>query len=224
MLRCCLSLTLLALLLPSRPLLAQDTPRLELAGSYQFLQPLCPNVSCYNYPVGWQGSVAVGVTNWLSVVGEVGGNRKTVTTSIYGSIPTVTIPTGTPTSTSEAAAYAFLGGLRAARQLTPALRLFGEVMFGANHFTHATSSSLSFPEEAAQVGTVFSASSTGWGWQPGLGVDVAVAPRWAVRVGVDYRLRLQPETYPSGDVLFVSGIVFRPFGPSVNKRPHQSHS
>jgi hypothetical protein len=207
-------------------LLAQGTPRLELAGSYQFLQPLCPSVSCYNYPVGWQGSVAVGVTNWLSVVGEVGGNQKTVTTSTSVSIPTVTIPTGTlvVTSASEAAAYDFLGGLRAARIVTPALRVFGEVMFGANHFTHATSSSLSIPEEAAQVGTAFSASSTGWGWQPGVGLDVAVAPRWAVRVGVNYRLRLQPETYPNGDVLFVSGIVFRPFGLSANKGPHQSHS
>ncbi len=219
MLRCCLSLTVIGFLLPARPALAQDTTRLELAGSYQFLQPLCPSVSCYNYPVGWQGSVAVGVTNWLSVVGEVGGNRRTVTTSTSGSIPTVTIPTGTlvATSTSEAGAYDFLGGLRAARQLAPALRVFGEVMFGANHFTHATSSSLSIPEEAAQVGTAFSASSTGWGWQPGVGVDVAVAPRWAVRVGVDYRLRLQPETYPNGDVLFVSGIVFRHFGPSVTR-------
>ena len=93
---------------------AQDGARLELSGSYQFLQPMCPGVGCFNYPGGWQGSVSGRLMRWLDIVGEVGENVKTISTSTSGPIALSNTASGTLVSRAETkmAIYDFLAGPR----------------------------------------------------------------------------------------------------------------
>ncbi len=205
-----LGLAALALGLVASSASAQTTPRLDFSGSYQFLQPMC-TVSCGDYPLGWQVSAAVGVSRWLSVVGDIGLNRKTISFSMSGPIALAT-STGTLTvaSSTNMTIGDLLIGPRVAKQLAPAVRLFGNVLVGAERFGYEASSSFSIPEESAQLGSSLSNTSTHWAWQPGGGVDVVIAPRWAMRLGVNYRA--QNISLRHGDVLVITGIVFRPFG------------
>jgi hypothetical protein len=192
------------------PTKAQDAP-LELAGSYQFLRPVCPGVSCYNYPGGWQGSVATRVTRWLSVVGEAGESLKTFSTSTSGPIALTSTTSGTliNRSNTRLAIYDVLGGPRATMQIAR-MSMFGELLFGISRNTFATSNSTSIPEEGASVGSSSSLAATAWAWQPRVGIDIPVSPRWATRFGVGYRVGgAVPRSLSHGDVLLETGIVFR---------------
>jgi len=200
---------------------AQDVPRVEFAGSYQFLQPMCPGVSCFNYPGGWQASVATRVIGWLSMVGEAGENLKTISTSMSGPIPLTSTASGTLINQSDTRLriYDVLGGPRATVQVAR-IRVFGELLFGLSHSTFADSYSMSIPEEGASIGSSFSHVSTAWAWQPRVGVDVPVSTRWATRFGVGYRLLgAIPKSVSHGDVLLETGLVFRPFGRQLQARP-----
>jgi hypothetical protein len=191
---------------------AQETPRLEIAGSYRFLQPVCPGVDCYNYPGGWQASVATRLTGWFSLVGEVGENVKTISSYMAGPIPLSSTTSGTLIIRSDTrlAIYDVLGGPRATKQFAH-VRVFGELLFGVRRNSFADSSTMSIPEEHAQIGTSFSSANTAWAWQPGIGLDVAVARRWATRFGVGYRVPgAAPTSVSHGHVLVTTGIVFRP--------------
>jgi len=53
----------------------QDAPRYEIAGGYAFMRD---QDTSYNFPGGWVVSVGANATRWLGLVGEVGGNRKTL--------------------------------------------------------------------------------------------------------------------------------------------------
>ncbi len=205
----CVGLTVAALLLTSSGAFAQGAPRLELAGSYQFLQPFCP-LGCEDYPVGWQASASVGLNSWFGIVGEVGRNGRTITsTSTF--IPFPPYQTSPVTNMSHSVIYDVLAGPRVGKQLGSRVRLLGEVLFGAEHSDYLASVSISIPRELEAVGTTFTPSSTRWTWQPGAGIDLAMSRRWAARVGVDYRVGASP-TSLNGALAFSSGIVFRPFG------------
>ena len=190
---------------------AQGTSRLELAGSYQFLQPLC-SVSCFNYPWGWQGSISTRVTSWLNVLTEAGEHLKTISTTTSGPIPLTATTAGTllNESTTRLRIYDVLVGPKASMKIGR-IRMFGELLFGVTNSTFARTDSVSIPEEGAQVGTSFSASVTSWAWQPRLGVDLPVTPRWGTRFSVAYRLKGASPTYLANeDVLLETGVVFRP--------------
>jgi hypothetical protein len=186
---------------------AQSNSRVELAGGYQLLLPICPGVSCYNYPTGWQGSVATRVTDWLSVVGEIGESLKTVSTSMSSSVPLTSTTSGTLTIRSETrlAFYDALAGPRATMRIERT-RVFGELLVGLVHSTFSELSSFSIPEEHAATGTASSFDATHWAWQPSAGIDVPVSARWSVRFRIGYRVLGIAD---SSSVVLESGIAFR---------------
>ena len=190
---------------------AQDAPRVEVAGSYQFLQPVCPGVSCYNYPGGWQASVAARISGWLSVVGEAGESLKTISNDMSGPIALSSTTSGTLINQSDTRLriYDVLAGPRATMHVAHT-RVFGELLFGAAHSMFASSFSMSIPQEGAYAGQSFSDAATAWAWQPRVGVDIPFAPRWATRLGVGYRvLGAVPNSLGHGDVLLETGLVLR---------------
>ena len=190
---------------------AQDAPRVEFAGSYQFLQPVCPSVSCYNYPGGWQASVATRVISWLSVVGEAGESLKTISDLTSAPIPLTSSTSGTLIYQSDTRLriYDVLGGPRATIHIART-RVFGELLFGVAHSTFANSNSVSIPQEGANAGQSFSYAATTSVWQPRVGVDIPFAPHWATRFGIGYRVGgVVPTSVSHGDILVETGVVFR---------------
>ncbi len=189
---------------------AQDIPRVELSGSYQFLRPMCPGLSCYTYPGGWQVSVATHVAGWFTLVGEAGESLRTISTSTTGPLA-LTGTTGTLIDQSDIRLriYDVLVGPRATIQVAHA-RVFGELLFGVSYSTFQNSFSFSIPEEDAHVGDSFSDSARDWAWQPRIGVDIPFASRWSSRAGVGYRMvGASPKSLNHGDVLVDTGIAFR---------------
>jgi len=59
----------------SFPAFAQQTPAVDVSGSYSFLRDQEVEQNFH----GWLVSVAGNMNDWFGIVGEVGGNYKTVT-------------------------------------------------------------------------------------------------------------------------------------------------
>jgi hypothetical protein len=116
-------------------------------------------------PVGWLGAVSVSLTKNLAVVGEFGGNYKSMTVTEYGYDIDVDV--------SE---HAFLGGVKIQGD-SPKTRPFFQTLFGMSRYSGGSS-----------VGDYdVSVSSTGFAIQPGGGVDVFFSKRIGLRIQGDYR-------------------------------------
>jgi hypothetical protein len=133
-----------------------------------------------NFPSGWTGSLSAGINSRLSVVGELGGSYQTLTT---------------PSGDVRGHVYAFLGGARYTAYSAGKVSVFGQALVGAARSSLSADSTVS-PE-------------TDFAIQPGGGVDVTLAPKWAVRVQGDFRaVRTSGATTKQERV--AAGIVFKP--------------
>ncbi len=153
------------LLCMAAPATAQEKVTGDIAGSYSLLydKDLSDAGLGAWMPVGWVVAGAVHLTSVVSVVGEVGGNYKTITIE------------GIDVSTNV---YSFMGGVRFGSRANPKMVPFGQVLIGGARAGGSTEA----------FGTNVGASTTGFAIQPGAGVDVFVAPNIAVRIQGDYRL------------------------------------
>jgi Outer membrane protein beta-barrel domain len=133
-----------------------------------------------NFPGGWTGSVSAALNSRLSVVGELGGSYQTPTT---------------PSTGATSHIYSFLGGARYTAYSAGKVSIFGQALIGAARSSFSADSTVS-PE-------------TDLAFQPGGGVDVTLAPKWAVRVQGDFRaVRVISGT--NKQERFVAGLVFKP--------------
>jgi hypothetical protein len=124
-------------------------------------------------------TVAIAAAPWLAVVGEVGTGGTTV-----------------PLPTDVALhVHAFLAGPRYTVRPRASVALFGQVLFGA-----ASSNAVTDGVET---------SSTDLAIQPGGGVDISIAPKWAVRFQGDYRAIRASVTMVKQE-RFMAGLVFHP--------------
>ena len=170
-------LYLMAFLVIPHSAKAADGPPVEVSGGYSYLHDLDASS---NFPAGWVGSVAAGVSSRVSVVGELGGSYQTL---------------ATPSGNVNNHVYSFLGGARYAAPVTGSVSLFGQALVGAARSSVIVANAAS--------------SETDLAFQPGGGVDVSLAPRWAVRVQGDFRaVRVSGTTTKQDRV--VAGLVFRP--------------
>ena len=91
--------------------------------------------------------------------------------------------------------YSFLGGARYAAYSAGKMSVFGQALIGAARSSLSADSTVS-PE-------------TDLAFQPGGGVDVTFAPKWAVRVQGDFRgVRVSGATTKQERI--AAGIVFKP--------------
>lgn len=160
----------------SGPTFAQGfTPAVEVSGGYSFLRDDDLDENLH----GWVASAAGTATKWLSIVGEVGGNYKTV--DVFGTDFSFSI-------------HSFMGGPRVSARLPGSVTPFGQVLVGGVRGT------------VSVLGE--SDSSTEFGLQLGGGVDFWVRPRLGLRIGADYR-RVFIEEAEEGlnEFRFHAGIV-----------------
>jgi hypothetical protein len=111
-----------------------------------------------NFPSGWVGSVSTVMNSRVSVVGEVGGSYQTLTS---------------PPGSVNSHVYSFLGGARYTAHATAKVSVFGQALVGAARLSTSVDGA-ALPE-------------TDLAFQPGGGVDVSLAPKWAVRIQGDFR-------------------------------------
>jgi hypothetical protein len=130
-------------------------------------------------PRGWTGGVAASVNRWFTIAGEVAGSY---------------LPALDATSTSPSI-YSFLAGPRYVFRVQERVTAFGQFLIGDVHASTGAYSAAAATDDLA--------------YQPGGGIDIRVAPRWAVRVQGDFRAVRETGT-TSNQERFVAGVVFRP--------------
>lgn len=158
------------------PAIAQDTPKADVAISYSILRDQDIEET---FSLGWVAAVAGNLNDWFAIVGEVGGNYKSI--DILGIDIDLNV-------------HSFLAGPRfAGRQSTKATP-FGQILVGA-----ARASGGAFG---------ISASRTAFAIQPGGGVDIAVSPNVGIRLQGDYRA-IRDEGETSNEFRFAVGVLFR---------------
>jgi hypothetical protein len=174
--RFCLTALLLAAVAVN-PLAAQSpaVSHVDVAVGYSFLRD--QDIS-QNLPKGWVASVADTLTSWLGIVGEVGGNYKTL--SIPGDAPKIRVLT-------------LMGGPKFTTHAHGPVTPFGQVLFGAA-WARTT---------VLDVGD----SVRDFAYQPGVGIDFNVAPKVGVRLEGDYRI-VRADGSNSKEPRFVAAAVF----------------
>ena len=159
------------------PLAAQSpaAPRFDVAVGYSFLHD--QDIS-ENFPKGWVASFADNLTSWLGIVGEVGGNYKTL--SIPGDPPKIKVQT-------------LMGGPRFKAHAYGRVTPFGQVLFGA---AWARTSVLDVGDTVKD-----------FAYQPGAGSDWNLRSNLGVRLEGDYRI-VRAEGSNSKESRFVAAAVF----------------
>jgi len=155
---------------------AQDQPRADIAVSYSFLNDSDLDET---FKWGWVGAATVHATDWLALVGEVGGNYRTLEAFDIE---------------IDLSVHSFLGGARFGAPLgkvTP----FGQILLGQ---ARASVSAGALDE---------SESVSGFAFQPGAGVDIALGRRTALRVQGDYRA-ISDDGDTSSEFRFAVGVAF----------------
>jgi hypothetical protein len=147
-------LTVLLLLLP-RLAAAQPSARWQLFAGYATLTDAIDQLT---FPAGWTVSTAWHLREWLSAVGDVDGQYKT--------IPVID-------SNVRLTSHSVTGGLRAAARVGPFIE-FGQLLAGVAQATGTLFGST----ETIRRSVV----------QPGVGLDYPLRGRWAVRGELDIRL------------------------------------
>ena len=169
---------LLLILLAVSPASAQGKSKADIGVSWALLYE-----SDLTLPVGWVAAFAGHITNGLSIVGEVGGNYKSVNVS------------GVSVDVSE---HSFLGGVRFGSGGNAKVRPFVQALVGYSRIAGGGSVS------GFNVGVSVNALT----FQPGGGVDVQVSPKVAVRMQADYRLLTQADLGTGWQVRLAAGVVF----------------
>jgi opacity protein-like surface antigen len=187
-----MGLTVLALALPAA---AQDAPRTEISGGYQFLT-FPSEEDTESLPVGWYVDVAGNVSPMLGVVFQVGGNYKSFEES-------VTIGGGTFTATADLKVHEFLGGLRLSARDNPRLVPYGQLLVGGINGSVELTTTSTIP---GIPGLSEEESTTNFVLELGGGVNFGVSERAGIRFGVDY-LRIFAEDDGSNVFRFHVGLV-----------------
>lgn len=172
----CVTIVLLSLLAIATPARAQDEAPINIAASYTILNDSDLEET---FPVGWLVAVTRHLNSTWSLVGEMGGNYKTL--EILDDDITFKV-------------HGFLAGVRVRSARANAVP-FAQVLAGV------ANRSVSVP------GTGESDSTNGFTVQPGAGVDFTFANGIGVRLQGDYRL-IRDEGENSNQFRFGAGLVF----------------
>lgn len=151
------ALTFLTLGIAAAPAAAQ-TPRAEISGGYQFVGAKSASDDNYEkFKKGWYADVAGNAGRVLGIVGNIGGNYKTLTEG---------------NQSVDFSVHQFLVGPRVSGRAIPMVVPFGQVLFGGTRV------------KAKQGST--SLSDTSFTVAAGGGINLMVTPKAGVRGGIDY--------------------------------------
>jgi hypothetical protein len=103
----------LSVLVLAAPAAAQDVPRVEVSGGYNFLRVFDDALGDEkNFPAGWYADVSGNVTPMFAIVGAVFGTYKTI-------------------EVFDLSAHGFMGGIRINSRANARVVPFGEILGGA---------------------------------------------------------------------------------------------
>ena len=130
------------------------------------------------FPTGWLFAVTGNLNDIFAIVGEIGGNYKSI--DVLGTDVNVRV-------------HSFLGGIKFQNAASPKVVPFAQLLVGESVFN------------ASALGE--GGTDNAFSVQPGGGVDISVARNFAVRVQGDFRInRAEGETFNEFRVAF--GGVF----------------
>jgi opacity protein-like surface antigen len=138
------------------PAAAQDTPKVEISGGYNFFSGKASGDEDWEkFPKGWYADIAGNVTETIGIVGQVTGNYKTIEDS---------------DGDFDLKIHTYMFGVRGS---SPGrVRGFGQVLVGAANLKGSVPG--------------FSATQTNLAFQVGGGVTVLNTGNVGFRAGVDY--------------------------------------
>ena len=166
------------------PASAQDVPRVELSGGYQFLNFSVEGES-ESMPVGWYFDVAGNLNPMLGVVFQMGGNYKSIDESF-------TVGGITATANADVNVHEFLGGVRMNFRSDSPIVPFAQVLGGAINGSISVSASTTIPG-MPPITIDDEASGTNFVLELGGGVNFSLTDAFGLRVGADYLRVLQDE-------------------------------
>ena len=168
------AVSMLCLAAPAR---AQTFKRLEISGAYAFLND---SQSETEFRAGWMVGTAVTLTDWLSAVGEAGGNYATIEGFA---------------SDTRLSVHAVMAGARAFAKIGR-LTEFLQVVAGT---TRASGSRFGVTE-----------THWAFAVQPGVGLDLPLRRQLSARAQIDARyIRSRPDGNDAGhQIRFVAAIVY----------------
>jgi outer membrane protein with beta-barrel domain len=160
---------------------AQEPKKVELAVGYALMHDTDLSTS---FPSGWLASIGGKVNDWFGIVGEVGGNYKTMSVG---------------TADVSVRVHTALVGPRFSGSSASTVAPFVQLLFGAAK----GSLDVSVPNVNLTV------SGTHFATQAGGGLDLNFTPAFGVRVEVDLRgIRANGSNH--GEGRFATALVFRP--------------
>ena len=153
---------------------AQDLPKLEVSGGWNFLHSTEDDESV---PVGWYGDIAGNVTRTVAIVGQVTGAYKTVdeTMTAFGFPVTVT---------GSGRLHIFMGGVRFSARQRPQVVPFAQVLVGVARVSTTVEGSVTVRGQTTTVEE--SESENRPSFEAGGGVDVPLTDNVGVRFGASY--------------------------------------
>ena len=171
------------------PAAAQDPPKAQFSGGYQFLR-----VEEENINIGWFAEVDASITRAISVTGLVSGGYKSFEeTETFSGVQV--------TAEADLSVHTFMGGVRYHVRRNPAATPFAHVLLGGvrgSATVTATGGGQTFDE---------SESSTDFGLLAGGGVNIRLNDRFGLRVGADF-LRIFADDEDANGFRFTAGVVF----------------
>lgn len=160
----------------SAPAMAQVTPGVEVALGYSYLRD---NEIDESFPLGWYADIAGNLSDTLALVGEVGGNYKTVSDDVDEELDI------------KLSVHTLMGGVRLSHRGDGAT-LFAQVLAGGAR------ASVKFLGESDSV--------TDFALQPGVGIEFGGGGT-RLRIGADYR-KIFSEGESATQWRATAGVVF----------------
>ena len=180
------------------PASAQEVPKVELSGGYQFLNFSVEGES-ESMPVGWYFDVAGNLNPMLGVVFQVGGNYKSIDESF-------TVGGITANASADLKVHEFVGGVRVnLRSSGSPIGPFGQVLAGALNGSASVSASTTIPG-MPPITIDEEASGTNFALELGGGVNFNLSDAFGLRVGADY-LRVFEDEGGGNLFRFAVGVV-----------------
>ena len=179
------AIALYALLSGAAPLLAQDVPQWDVAGTYGFMRDTDRG---QNFPAGWAVAATGHVNDWMGVVAEVGGGYTTCRSCQRGPFASQNFRG----QDLHLRVHTFMGGPRVTTRVS-ALMPFAQVLFGGAHLSGGIEWD--------------GALNTGFAYQPGAGVDLRVGPKVSLRIQGDYRI-IRTTGHNNNQSRVLTGVVY----------------
>jgi hypothetical protein len=185
----------------SLPLMAQDNPKVEVFGGWQYLHLGNVYGTSQNVPEGFDGSVTANLNKHFGVTGDFSGSFKSIT----GQIET---GNGLGSGTVHDHIFTYAGGPVISMDAGGKINPFAHFLVGGFH--NSLSGSGCLVSDPTQCGSIPTTSTNGMVMMVGGGLDVKASQHVAIRLGqFDWVYYHSNGVGESKNFRYSAGVVFR---------------